>query len=127
MPKQEFPYKANVQVENSYGFGVLTSGVDLTRFNKNPIVLKNHNANVPVGTAKDLKINGNDAEVIVEIDDTDDAELQKVCRDINKRLYQGLSMSLDLNFQSVKFGVEGFPPTLPVFCLSELQELSITP
>ncbi len=128
MPKHEFPYKANVQIENSYGFGVLTNGIDLARYTKNPVVLKNHNIDEPVGTSKDLKSSANgDIEVIVIVDDTDDEEFQKLVRDINKNLYQGISLGLDPDWTSVKFGVEGFPPELPVLTKCELAEITITP
>lgn len=127
MPEVKFPYKANTQTENSYGFGVLSTGIDLTRYKKNPIVLKNHNDNCPVGTAEDLNFAGNEASVMIVIDDADDADLQKIVRDIKKKLYQGLSMGIDPDFSSIKYGVEGFPPELPVITKSELLELSITP
>jgi hypothetical protein len=127
MAIRKIPYTANVQVKNSYNFGVLTSGIDLDRFKKNPIVLKNHSLDYPIGTAEDLKFSKDNAEVVVVIDDESDEGLQKLIRDIDKKLYQGLSMYIEPDFDSVEYGVEGFEPNCPVFTRSELMEVSITP
>ena len=35
-------YIANTSAKNSYGFSVDTNGIDLSRFEKNPIALYNH-------------------------------------------------------------------------------------
>jgi hypothetical protein len=125
--KHSFPFKANVHTKNSHGFGVLTSGISLDRYKKNPIVLLNHDIASPIGIAESLQFTGEEASVVVVIDDTDDAFLQKTARDINKNLLKGLSLCIEPDMSSVKTGVEGFPPDLPVITRSILMELSVTP
>jgi hypothetical protein len=128
MAKREFTYRFTAHVPNDLGIGVLTSGINMDRFKSNPVVLKNHSIDEPVGTAEIISIEKNgDATVKVIIDDENDAELQKLCRDIDKKLYNGISMGLDFKFDSVLNNVEGFDPGLPVITESELIELSITP
>jgi hypothetical protein len=129
MAVEKIPYTINTHQLNSYGFAVLTSGIDLTRYMTNSIVLKNHNFDNPIGTAENVKLKEKEAQATVVIDDTDDADLTKLNRDIKKNLYNGISMGLNPKngMRSFQLGVEGFPPDVPVLVESELLELSVTP
>lgn len=65
---------------NSYGFWVVTGGIDTADFLKNPIMLWNHNRGwrgtddevLPIGVWKDLKMEGSEMTALPDIDESDD-------------------------------------------------------
>jgi HK97 family phage prohead protease len=63
----------NTEELNSYGFWVLTSGIDLARFEKNPVVTYMHNTyEMSVGKITDLRIEGQNLVGEVEFDEDDE-------------------------------------------------------
>lgn len=69
---------------NSYGFWVLTEGIDTSAFNANPIMLYNHNRSfggnkdeqLPIGIWQNLKIAGSEITGIPEFDESDTFAVQ---------------------------------------------------
>lgn len=65
---------------NAYGFWVKTSGIDLSDFKKNPIMLWNHRQGwrgtddevLPIGVWKDLSVNGAEITAVPEFDSEDE-------------------------------------------------------
>lgn len=45
---------------NSYGFRVLTKGVDISQFQRNPVLLYMHNRGDVIGTVKDIQVSDNE-------------------------------------------------------------------
>lgn len=63
---------------NSYGFRVLTSGLDVTQYNRNPVLLYMHERGNVVGYVKDLKVENN--EVTGELMFDCASELSQRCK-----------------------------------------------
>lgn len=63
---------------NSYGFRVLTSGMDVTQYNRNPVLLYMHERGNVVGYVKDLKVENN--EVTGELMFDCASELSQRCK-----------------------------------------------
>ena len=82
--------------KNSYGFHVLTAGIDLNeRFTDNPICLNNHNNNTKdvLGTWKDFKQENGILSMLPEFD-TEDAEGKEVVRKVLAGKLKGCSMGI---------------------------------
>ena len=65
---------------NSYGFWVKTSGIDLKRFKKNPVLTFNHNTyGMSVGKVKNIKVENNQlvGEIEFDVEDEKGKELQR--------------------------------------------------
>jgi len=82
-------------VVNSYGFRILTAGIDLTRFKLNPVMLDGHiqsNQNV-IGSWKDITLEGGKllAEPIFDMED-DNAKL--IAGKVERGVIKGASMGI---------------------------------
>lgn len=82
-------------VVNSYGFRILTAGIDLTRFKLNPVMLDGHiqsNQNV-IGSWKDITLEGGKllAEPIFDMED-DNAKL--IAGKVERGIIKGASMGI---------------------------------
>lgn len=109
--------------ENSYGFHVLTAGIDLTRFLENPICLSDHKNDTKntLGTWKNLEKVQN--LLTGEPDfNTKDPDGMEVVRKVNEGVLKGCSMGLSLNPDDFKI-IEGKLWLMK----SELMENSIIP
>lgn len=51
-----FTFQASSEKVDSYGDIVVQKGIDLTRFNENPIILYQHQADEPIGRASDVRL-----------------------------------------------------------------------
>ncbi|GET46493.1 HK97 family phage prohead protease [Capnocytophaga felis] len=82
-------------VANSYGFHVLTEGINLQRFNSNPVMLNNHRNDTKdvLGSWKDLrKENG---KLYAKPDfDTEDNEGKEVVRKVQRGKIKGASVGI---------------------------------
>ena len=63
---------------NSYGFRVLTSGIDLEQYKRNPVLLFMHERGKVIGTVKDLKIEN--GELTGELVFDEASELSRQCK-----------------------------------------------
>jgi len=52
----EFSFQASSEKVDSYGDIVVQKGIDLTRFQENPIILYQHDANEPIGKAVNVRM-----------------------------------------------------------------------
>lgn len=65
---------------NTFGFRILTAGVNLEEFRKNPVMLYNHNGHVmPVGRWENIRVDGTRilADAVFDLKDKDAAELAR--------------------------------------------------
>lgn len=80
MPKSTKRIIINTSGLNSQGFCVLTDGIDLSGFQKNPVMLFNHvrpsgtdkNQILPIGHWEDIEVNGDELSAVPVFDDKDD-------------------------------------------------------
>jgi hypothetical protein len=63
---------------NDYGGRVLTSGMDISRYEKNPVLLYMHNRGQVIGCLKDIKREGD--AITAELDFDEVTELSKQCK-----------------------------------------------
>lgn len=77
-------FKIHDESVNTYGFRMLCSGANLEEYNKNPVVLYNHNDwEMPVGRGENVRIEGNAIlmDVVFDTEDPRAAEIEgKVTR-----------------------------------------------
>lgn len=82
-------------IENTYGFSILTEGIGLTRFSKNPIMLSDHwnsNSNV-IGKWQDVKKEGGLLTAIPDFD-TDDDDAAKIAGKVERDYIKACSMGI---------------------------------
>lgn len=61
---------------NAYGTRVLTEGLDISQYEKNPIVLYMHKRGIPIGTMNDLRVENDRLFGTPQIDgDTDEEKV----------------------------------------------------
>lgn len=84
MPKSTKRFVLHTSGLNSEGFRMLTEGVDLSAFEKNPVLLFNHtrpngnlkNQILPLGYWTDIKVDGDEISAVPFFDDKDDFAMQ---------------------------------------------------
>jgi hypothetical protein len=91
-------------IENSYGFFVSSEGINLSRFEKNPVMLSNHrNGNEFVlGRWADLKKENGLLTGIPEFD-SDDEDAAKIEGKVNRDFIKGASMGLLFNQEDMVY------------------------
>ncbi len=85
-------------VANTYGFYISTSGIDLSRFEKNPVMLSDHwndNASV-LGKWTDLQKKGSTLSGVPEFD-LEDQSVQPIAGKVNRGYINGCSMGIMFN------------------------------
>lgn len=109
---------------NSYGFRVLTSGLDVAQYNRNPVLLYMHERGNVVGYVKDLKVENN--EVTGELMFDCASELSQRCK---KQFEFGslrmVSAGLDILETSEDASVLVQGQTRPTITKSKLFEVSV--
>lgn len=125
MKKQQPAILNDQNTKNSHGFYVLTSGINLERFLKNPICLKDHSNKTKdvLGTWFDLNTE-NDVLLGTPKFDTQDPEGLEVVRKVENGTIKGTSLGLGLDSEKQNFRMIDGKLTL-VSC--ELKEISIVP
>jgi hypothetical protein len=81
---------------NDHGFRVMTSGIDLSRFSKNPVMLWMHKRGgeiLPVGRWTDLKVENGQLTALPEFDDEDDFAMRLKSK-VEKGIINGASCKL---------------------------------
>lgn len=88
---------------NSYGFRVLTDGIALDNFKKNPVMLWNHtrswtdrdNAMLPIGRWNDIRVE--DGKLLAEAEfDMDDPFAAKIARKVEKGMINMCSIGIEV-------------------------------
>ena len=89
--------------KNSYGFRILTKGINLSRFKQNPVMLDQHyNANSGV-IGRWLNVSTSETELSAEPEfDTDDENAVKISGKVEKGLIKGCSMGISFNRDDLK-------------------------
>lgn len=125
MKKQQPAILNDQNTKNSHGFYVLTSGINLERFLKNPVCLKDHSnlTKDVLGTWTGLKTE-NDVLLGTPKFDTQDPEGLEVVRKVLSGTIKGTSLGLGLGMTKPNFKVIDGKLTL---VSSELKEISIVP
>lgn len=82
-------------VINSYGFRVLTDGIDLSRFEKNPVMLKNHynHPDYVIGKWADIQKSEGKLTATAEFD-TDDEDSAKIAGKVDRGFLNASSMGI---------------------------------
>jgi hypothetical protein len=117
------------QSVNCYGFILLTGGIDIEGFKKNPIMLYNHiNEESPsdaIGVWENLRVESTQllADAVI---DPDDEFSSKVLAKVNKGILKAASVRFDFDFEDVVLGMQGFE-NVPVITKCKLSEISICP
>jgi HK97 family phage prohead protease len=111
------------QTKNRYGFVLLTSGCNQEWFEKNPVMLHNHNPNQAIGTWTDVKTEGM-AITALPVFCEGDEEANKYKNKVDKGVIRACSVGFEP--KKVVYGYEGFPDC-PVVTEWDLIECSITP
>lgn len=109
---------------NSYGYRVLTAGVDMTLYEKNPVLLYMHERGLVIGTMTDLRNDGNEISGVPEFDCASD--LSRQCK---KQWEAGSLRMVSIGFDIIETSdapehlVAG--QTRPTVTRSKLYEVSI--
>lgn len=90
--------------DNSYGFKVLTEGIDTTQFEKNPIMLYMHERPTIIGRWENLRKEGNKlyADAIF---DTESEKGKEVARQVEQGFLRGASIRITYQKEDLKNGV----------------------
>lgn len=120
-------FKISDESLNSYGFWVKSAGINLARFNSNPVMLYDHNQySMPIGRWENLRIEN--GELLADaVFDTEDERANEIARKVEKGFIKGASVGLKVDEMSQ--GPELMKPgqTRPTLTKSTLMEISITP
>lgn len=115
------------QTRNYYGFVVLTAGIDLGRFKKNPVLLYNHkdndDPNDVIGLWDNVRIESGQLLADANLDE-DEEKAKRLGAKIDKGYIKGASIRLDFKYEDVKLDVEGYEG-IPVVTKCEIMEASI--
>jgi len=111
---------------NSKGYIILTPGIDLTEFNNNPVVLKNHNIDAVVGRAVGTRINPENIEQLIgsiEFDEENE-DAVKVMKQVEKNLIKHTSIGIKL-IEGYETFIDEKETVVITKCI--LKEVSVTP
>lgn len=125
---QNFETMARVRISNSslnsYGTRVLTSGLDISQYEKNPVLLYMHKRGTVIGYVKDIKREGDNLTGELVFDEVTD--LSKQCKaQFEKGSLRMVSMGADI--QELSEAPEHIVPgqTRPTVSKSKLREVSV--
>lgn len=108
---------------NSYGFKVRTSGIDLTDFKDNPVMLYEHERRDLVGHWKDLETEGERLLAVPDFDLEDELG-KRVAGKVERGILKGASIGLQIAEISEEIQDDG--AVVPVVSKSKLVEASLT-
>lgn len=106
---------------NSYGFRVLTAGIDLERFRANPVCLNEHKNSTKdvLGTWTEIEQEGHLLTAVPNFD-TEDTEGKEVVRKVNNGTIKGCSIAVKFRHENIQLIDD-----VPVITKCELLEASI--
>lgn len=89
--------------QNSYGFYILTGGIDTTRFEKNPVMLDSHynSTNAVLGAWEELQKENGQLKGVPKFD-TEDTDTQKIAGKVERGIIKGCSMGIIFNPNDLK-------------------------
>lgn len=111
------------QSVNNYGFIMLTSGIDLSQFKKNPVMLFNHCENDIPGKWDNIRVEGNQLLADAVFDEKD-PEAMVLSGKVDGGFLNGTSIGFDI--VEFELGMPGFEG-IPICTKSILKECSLTP
>lgn len=111
---------------NSYGFRVMTSGIDLSRFKKNPVMLMNHCEDDVPGGWSDISIEGNNLCAVTNFDEKDEEALT-LANKVEQGFINGASIGFCILETSTDPQLMLPGQTRPTVTKCILHEASITP
>lgn len=111
------------QTVNSYGYIVLTSGISLDFFKKNPVMLLNHNPDKIMGRWENIRVDGTRLLADASFDEKDPEALK-----MYEKVEQNMLNCTSIGFQitDVTYGIDGYE-NYPVIIECSLKEASLTP
>ena len=118
-----FPFVLSDQSVNSMGFVVLTAGIDLDSFKKNPVMLFNHCEDDICGRWLNVRVEGDKLLAEGEFDEAD-PEAKDLMGKVERGFLKGCSIGF--NISDMSLSVKGFED-IPVATKTVLHEASITP
>lgn len=107
--------------KNQYGFRVRNSGLQLSRFESNPVMLDSHNTKKVIGRWEEIQIEGH-LLTAVAVFDMDDPEAAIIAGKVEREFVKGASLGLDP--YTMNNFVQGFDDTYDLV-ESEILEASI--
>lgn len=107
--------------KNQYGFRVRNSGLQLARFESNPVMLDSHNTKKVIGRWEEIQIEGH-LLTAVAVFDMDDPESAIIAGKVEREFIKGASLGLDP--YTMNNFVQGFDDTYDLV-ESEILEASI--
>lgn len=110
------------QTQNDYGFIVITGGIDLTRFNSNPVFLKQHCQEVDdvIGRIDEVHIEGEEL-LGVPVFDVEDEEVKPLAGKWDRGFLNALSIGFAFDPSDLIIGSDG----VLVLTKCELYEVSL--
>ncbi len=120
-------FKISDESVNTFGFRVLTSGINTGEFAKNPVMLYLHNGQLlPIGMWQNLRVENN--ELLADpVFDTEDSFAAEIARKVEKGFIRGASMGLNNIKRSDDAALMMPGQTRPTVVEATLYEVSITP
>ena len=90
---------------NSYGFKTDVKGINLSRFEKNPVMLYQHNPHTVIGRWKDIKIEGGQLSA-TPVFDMEDPEAAEIARKVEQGFIKGCSMGIVIKQMTRTKGID---------------------
>lgn len=90
---------------NSYGFKTDVKGINLSRFEKNPVMLYQHNPHMVIGRWKDIKIEGGQLSA-TPVFDMEDPEAAEIARKVEQGFIKGCSMGIVIKQMTRSKGID---------------------
>ncbi len=88
-------------VTNSYGFSIVTKGINLNRFKKNPVMLDSHDSRNAIGRWKNVEVENVQLTGEPEFD-TEDEQAMKVAGKVERGFVNGCSMGVAFDPNNLK-------------------------
>lgn len=90
---------------NSYGFKTDVNGINLSRFEKNPVMLYQHNPHMVIGRWEDIKIEGGQLSA-TPVFDMEDPEAAEIARKVEQGFIKGCSMGIVIKQMTRTKGID---------------------
>ena len=90
---------------NSYGFKTDVKGINLSRFEKNPVMLYQHNPQMVIGRWEDIKIEGGQLSA-TPVFDMEDPEAAEIARKVEQGFIKGCSMGIVIKQMTRTKGID---------------------
>jgi HK97 family phage prohead protease len=90
---------------NSYGFKTDVKGINLSRFEKNPVMLYQHNPHMVIGRWEDIKIEDGQLSA-TPVFDMEDPEAAEIARKVEQGFIKGCSMGIVIKQMTRTKGID---------------------